>query len=365
MKNHNYQSVFKLILLVSFFLGLRHPCFSQNDTVSNLKIGGYAEVYYSYDFSNPQNHEKPAFIYNHKRHNELNVNLLLLKANYSTNWMSANLGWMKGNYAQYNLSAEPSDLRGIYEANIGFALNNKKNIKLDAGVFSSHIGFESAIGADCYTLTRSLVAENSPYFETGIKISGETQNKKWLFAGLLLNGWQKIQRTVAEEQPSYGLQIQYKPSNKLMINYSNFYGQTQPDTSTIYRFYNNLYLISEISSKISLIVSCDLGIDKKTSNKSYSWIVPVCILKIKITNKTALAIRAEYFNDPNKVMLSAVNGKEAKIVGSSINVDKRIQDKLLLRFEAKHFYASEKIFTIHNKLNYNNFNFTTALCFQF
>jgi hypothetical protein len=365
MKNHKYIFGYKSLLFFVFFFIYQSKNFAQNDSSGVLKIGGYAEVYYSYDFSKPSNHEKPEFIYNHKRHNELNVNLLLLKANYTNDWLSANLGWMKGNYAQYNLAAEPSDLRGIYEANIGFALNKKKTVKLETGVLPSHIGFESAIGADCFTLTRSLVAENSPYFETGIKLSGETENKKWFFAGLILNGWQKMQRTPNEEQPSYGLQIQYKPSNKLTVNYSNFFGQTQPDTSTIYRFYHNLYLISELNTKSSIILSCDVGVDKKTTKKSYTWIVPVCIIKTKLSSNSSISFRTEYFNDPDKVILSLVNGKEARVFGSSINLDKRIHERLLLRFEAKHYYASEKIFIINNQANNNNYTFTSALCFQF
>jgi len=365
IKKQNYSSGFITKLFVLLIVLLSLNAYSQKDSIQNLKIGAYGEVYYSYDFSNPSNHEKPEFIYNHKRHNELNTNLLLLKANYINNSISANFGWMKGNYAQYNLAAEPSDLRGIYEANIGFILNKQKTIRVDAGVLPSHIGFESAIGADCFTLTRSLVAENSPYFETGIKLSSESKNKRWFFAGLILNGWQKMQRTLGEENPSYGLQVQYKPSNKLTINYSNFFGQTQPDTSTIFRFYHNLYLISELKEKYSIIVSCDLGIDKKTNEKSFMWIVPVCILKSKLTTNNSVSIRVEYFDDPDKIILTQVKGKEAKVFGSSINFDKRINGNLLLRFEAKHFYASEKIFSIKNKANNNNYNFTSALCVQF
>jgi hypothetical protein len=355
----------KKITLIAILFIFSKKIGAQQDSSQKIKLSAYGETYYSYDFSNPANHEKPEFIYNHKRHNELNINLMLLKATYSNDFISANFGWMKGNYAQYNLAAEPSDLRGIYEANIGFALNKKKNIRLDAGVMPSHIGFESAIGADCYTLTRSLVAENSPYFETGIKLSSETENKKLYFAALILNGWQKIQRTVKEEQPSYGLQIQYRPTTKTTLNYSNFYGQTQPDTSTIFRFYHNLFLTTELNSKVSAIISCDLGIDKKTNKKTYSWIVPVFILKTKLTSNTSIAARAEYFDDPDKVMMSLVNGNEAKILGSSINLDKKIGDNLLLRFEVKHFYASEKLFTLNNKADHNNYNFTSALCFRF
>jgi murein tripeptide amidase MpaA len=153
-----------------FILSLPFQSFSQNDSLKKLTMSGYGELYYSYDFSNPQNHEKENFLYNHKRHNEVNVNLLYVKASYLENNYRANLGFMAGNYAQYNLATEPDWAQFIYEANIGWKVSKKQNIWLDAGIMPSHIGFESAVSADCWTLTRSLLAENSPYYESGIKL---------------------------------------------------------------------------------------------------------------------------------------------------------------------------------------------------
>ena len=157
-------------LLFTFFLLQATLLFGQNDTLKKITVSGYGEMYYSYDFSNPQNHEKPNFIYNHKRHNEINANLILVKANYLNKNIKANLGLMTGNYSQYNLSSEPTWAQFMYEANMGIKISKKHNLWLDAGIIPSHIGFESAISADCWTLTRSILAENSPYYETGLKI---------------------------------------------------------------------------------------------------------------------------------------------------------------------------------------------------
>ena len=86
----------KLIILL-FFTLLSQTTFSQNDTLKKLNFSAFGELYYSYDFSNPQNHEKPNFLYNHKRHNEVNANLLLVKVNYFDTTYRANLGLMAGN----------------------------------------------------------------------------------------------------------------------------------------------------------------------------------------------------------------------------------------------------------------------------
>ena len=99
--------------------------FAQTDTLKKITFSGYSEIYYSFDFSNPSNHEKPNFLYNHKRHNELNANLILVKANYFDTNYRATVGLMAGNYAQYNLSSEPNWAQIVYEANIGLKLSKK------------------------------------------------------------------------------------------------------------------------------------------------------------------------------------------------------------------------------------------------
>ena len=55
---------------------------------------------------------------------------------------------------------------------------------------------QSAISIDNCTLTRSLLAENLPYFLTGAKLTINPTDK-WEIAGLKVNGWQPIQRLQA------------------------------------------------------------------------------------------------------------------------------------------------------------------------
>ncbi|NJM25132.1 MAG: outer membrane beta-barrel protein [Bacteroidia bacterium] len=90
---------------------------------TGLIISGYAEVYYIYDFNEPADNTRPGFIYSHNRHNEVTLNLGLLKASYNTTKVRANLALMAGTYANANLSAEPGVLKNIYEANIGVKIS--------------------------------------------------------------------------------------------------------------------------------------------------------------------------------------------------------------------------------------------------
>ncbi|MCX6208087.1 MAG: porin [Bacteroidetes bacterium] len=334
--------LFTFVFLV-FWLGLN----AQKDSTAAFTFSAYGELYYSYDFSKPINNEKPNFIYNHKKHNQIDANLIFAKVSYNKKNVRANVAAMAGNYPQYNLASEPTFYQHILEANAGIKLF--KNIWLDAGIMPSHIGFESAISADCFTPTRSMLAENSPYFETGIKLSTSSKNQQWSYSILLLNGWQKINAPSNIKQPSFGLQCSYKPNDKLLLNYSNFIGSDKPDSMNAVRVYHNIYVQYFANKKLAYTVGLDIGKDKYDNVNYGYWLSPIAIVKYTIKNNFALAARAEYFNDNKEIMIQTNIGKGFKVWGLSVNTDYSISDKILCRLEGKLYSASENIFSNYSK----------------
>jgi len=148
-------------------------------TPSPFAMGAYVETYYSYDLNNPIGNTKPSFLYNFNKNNEVAVNLAFLKGAYVTSRLRVNLALAGGTYMNANYAAEPGILGNFYEGNLGIKLSENNNLWLDVGVFPSHIGFESTVGKDNWALTRSLNAENTPYFESGAKVSYTSKNDKW------------------------------------------------------------------------------------------------------------------------------------------------------------------------------------------
>ena len=71
----------KVSILTFLMLGAASTLYAQEETKSPLKISGYAEVYYQYDFNNPKNNTRPGFVYSHSRNNEVNLNLGFVKGN--------------------------------------------------------------------------------------------------------------------------------------------------------------------------------------------------------------------------------------------------------------------------------------------
>lgn len=360
----------KLILtttaIAAFTGGFAHAEDKKPDTA--LTFNGYAETYYSYDFNKPINNTKPPFIYSYNKNNEVSVNLAFVKGSYNTDSVRANLAIAAGSYMNANYASEPSVLNNIYESNVGLKLSNKNNLWLDAGVFSSHIGFESAVGKDNWTLTRSIGADNTPYYETGAKIGYTSENDVWFVSALVLNGWQHIRRVEGNSSPSFGTQVTYKPSAKVTLNWSTFIGNDKPDDVKKMRYFNDFYGIFQLNNEFSTIFGFDIGAEQKNKGSSAmnTWVNPSIILKYTPTAKTAIAIRAEYYDDNNGVIIATGTPNGFKTWGFSTNFDYNITNNIVWRVEARTLSSKDSIFIKNNNNIANNNAFvTTALAISF
>ncbi|SEJ43062.1 Putative beta-barrel porin-2, OmpL-like. bbp2 [Dyadobacter koreensis] len=361
----------KLLLFAAGIFSI--PAIAQ-DTISiekakpnPLTFSGYVEAFYSYDFNKPANHERPGFLYNFNKHNEVNLNLGLFKVNYNTVNVRANLAVMAGTYPQYNLAAEQGLLKNIFEANVGFKISKKNNLWIDAGIMPSHIGFESAIGKDNWNLTRSILAENSPYYEAGVKIGYTSKNEKLYAAAMYLNGWQRIQKIPGNQTPAFGTQLTYKPSANATLNWSTYIGNEQPDSTKQWRYFNNIYGQFQLTDKFGLTAGFDIGMQQKSKgSSSYNvWYTPVLIARYMPNEKVRIAARGEYYADEKGVIISTGTPNGFKTFGYSANFDYLPAQNVMFRLEARAFNSKDDIFTKDGRADNQNFFVTTSVALSF
>lgn len=341
---------------------------AQVDTsVATISFTGYAEVYYQYDLNEPTDHARPPFVYSHNRHNEFNLNLGFVKTSYTTDRIRANVALAAGTYMNANYAAEPGVLKNIYEANAGFKLSQNHNFWIDGGIFASHIGFESAVSKDCWGLTRSILADNSPYYESGAKLTYITDNSKWLFSGLVLNGWQHIQRPDGNNTPAFGTQITFTPNENIVLNYSTFIGNDKPDEVKQMRYFHNLYGMVHFSEHFHVTAGFDYGMEQAApeSDEYNHWYSPVLIIKWNFNDRWSVTGRAEYYADEHGVIIltGTENGFQTK--GYSLNLDYRIRDNAIWRLEGRTFDSKDKIFTKDGDAVTTDSFVTTSLAISF
>ncbi|MES2862577.1 MAG: outer membrane beta-barrel protein [Bacteroidota bacterium] len=326
-----------------------------------IDLSGYIDTYYSYDFDQPEGNSKQSFLYSYNRQNEFNINIALIRASISYDNVYAKLSVHAGTYVDDNYANE--DLKLFNEAYLGVYLNKSKKTSLEAGILPSYIGFETAISHSNLTLTRSNIAEATPYYMTGIKLNHQFSNKLSL-AIFATNGWQRIDKPDNNVPPALGTQLAYKSNENSTLNWSTFIGKEYYGTELAYRYFSNLYWDKTWNAKWRTISGFDFGIQDTSSanNKHVNWMSPILISQYKISDKWQMAHRIEYYSDKNNAVINVFN-LPFETLGNSINFDFLPNTKMKIRTEAKWLHATENVFDLGYKKD--NFSVTTSMSFEF
>ncbi len=297
---------------------------------------GYVGVYYGYDFNNPASLARPGFIYSENLHNQIAVNIALLGARYASDRIRGTFAIQTGTYPDANYAAEPAIFKNIYEAWGGARL--AKNLWLDAGIFLSHIGLEGPNSRDDLTLTRSIMADNSPYYEAGAKLTYD-RGRKWLFSVLAINGWQVIRDRNQNE--AVGTQVQFRPGPKWLLNSSTFVGDGHnlPDSlGRQLRYFHDFYATYDPSAQWKLAVAFDTGWEARPAGqRGYNaWQGGALIVRRRLSAHTGVVARGEFFHDPAGVLATTRAGG-LRTAGYSLGFDYLPVPRVILRAEAKQF----------------------------
>jgi hypothetical protein len=304
-----------------------------------LSPSGFLDVYYSYDFNNPGSGRRPAFLFNHTRHNAFSVNLALVGLEVEHPSVRAALGLMAGTYAEDNLAHEEPLLRHLWEANLGVRLTD--GLWLDAGVFESHLGYESAISTLNPTLTRSLAAESSPYYLAGAKLSWEFA-PGWAARLIVANGWQNIAETPGNRAKGFGTQVVLDDGDGLEFNWSTFISDDAPRGVDALRLFNDIYAGVRLGD-LSLLAAFDLGAQQDGGGGWDMWFTFYALGRLHLSQAFAIALRAEHFSDPAGVII-ALEGRGVHLSAASLNADLTLGAGAMLRVEARAFFASRPVF---------------------
>lgn len=365
----NMKHTLSVIILLAISL-INTTTFAQLDEAweesPSFSIYGFVDTFYVYDFNEPQGNERQPFLFNHNRHNEFNVNLGLLKLGLNHSRYRANLALQTGTYASDNYAEEADVFKSVFEANVGVALTSDQNLWLDVGIFPSHLGFESAISLDNFTLTRTLSAESSPYFLAGAKLTYQASENLEI-TGLIFNGWQRIQRVEGNSLPSFGTQLNYKVSEGLSLNWSTFIGTDDPDATRCMRYFSNTYGQFQLAENFKLLAGFDIGAQQKAKNSSdYDiWLTPAVIGQYKINELWSAAVRAEYYQDEEGVIIPTSTPNGFKTTGFSANLDYSPVPNLACRVEARYFDSKDAIFETETSRSHSNFFVGGSIAIQF
>jgi hypothetical protein len=292
---------------------------AQRDSAVSVSLGGFVDSYFAFVTGDPDARDV-FFLTQPGRDQEFNINLVFVDARLSGPRLRGRVAFQAGTSVQINYAAEPVFgfasgpllARHIQEAFAGYRV--AKDLWIDAGIYFSHIGSESWISRDNWTYTRSLIAEWSPYYETGVKATWTPSPK---FSGLLtmVNGWQIISDN--NDNKGFGVRLDYSPTSSITLSYSNFLGNELPDTLlSATRFFNDVSAKVLFGDRAGLMGTFDWG-----TQDDLDWYGYSLIGRVKVADHIAVVGRVERYSDPDQVLI--VTGLDDGFVsnGLSIGVD--------------------------------------------
>lgn len=360
MNKKIFFALFLLFIISNLSFGqIINPGISDSyDSLENgkISIGGLVDAYYGFDFNRPSSKNRDYSV-SSSRHNEFNINLAYLDIKYKNNRVRAHLVPSFGTYMNENYANEKGTIKNLVEANVGIKISKKREIWIDAGVLGSPYTNESAISKDHLMYTRSLAAENVPYYLSGIKLSIPINSKLNIY-GYLINGWQQIQDN--NRYLSFGSQLEYRPNKKILLNWDTYVGNESSNFNYNYRvrYFTDIYMVYKPNERWGFTTCAYIGNQEvaqyNARNKNQIWAQGNFTAAFYAKKSAFLSARIEYFSDQEGSILQSLNYQN-KFSASSLSVayNLNISSHALFRIENRLFYSERKVFTLNS--GFNNF----------
>jgi hypothetical protein len=216
-------------------------------------------------------------------------------------------------------------------------------LRLDAGKFVTHFGYEVIDGYDGYNdnATRSfLFGYTIPFAHTGLKASYTFSDQ---LAGMfeICNGWDVARDNNSSK--SLGLQLTWTPSKTVTV-YGNF--MTGPERANVNSDPRNLYnVVAQWKLTDLTVFTLDVvyGSEKGavTPGETASWSGIAGYARLGIGDTFAFCLRAEYFNDAD----GARTGTVQKVKEVTVTPEVKVSSHLIFRGDLRVDWSDADVFS--------------------
>ena len=294
------------------------------------------DVSYIYDWNRPKDHTLVGTSES-GRTSEFQLQQLGIGGDFHQGNVRARFMTQFGMYATMTPRNDASPSRGqwqldnayryLSEAYGGYHFDKWNGINVDAGIFMSYVGLFSYYNFDNWAYQPSYVSSNTPWFFNGVRVQVFPSDKLKI-EGWLVNGWQSY--GMFNESPGVGMQLLWRPNDKLSILSNDYYGsdwlgipqrmRAHSDNSVQYKYHDDS---TKTLSKAAFSVTFDLGCEwgggvscqgkdaSKPGQNFAGWMVYNRLWFLK--DKLGLTLGGGAMSNPGRylVLVPPVNGATA------------------------------------------------------
>ncbi len=324
-----------LILLSAGTTNAKAQDSTKSATTPKIDMSGFVDTYYSENFAQPTSRT------NRLRNFDIaenQVNLSLVEVVFQKK--AEPVGFrLDVDYGSANDVVQPgvtSTASLLQQAYLTVVVPVGSGLTVDAGKFVTHMGYEVIESKDNANYSRSLLfAWAVPYYHTGVRM-GYSFSSTFAATLHIVNGWNSVIDN--NESKSFGLALNFTPVAttsfilNLMAGHENL-------TTIEYGARNvaDLIINHQLSDEFSLGLNADYG-EAQTSSGLMIWKGAAVYARCSVTDKTALALRGEIFDDPQGYALGLGPKSDVKEVTGTYEY--KFVDALLLRGELRYDFSN-------------------------
>ena len=183
-------------------------------------------------------------------------------------------------------------LRHLGLANVSYLAPAGKGLTLQSGIFTSLIGYDSLYAKDNINYTRPWGADFTPYLMLGVNASYPfTDRLTGTF--YVVNGYWHLAN--ANSIPSSGVQLAYKPSDRLTVKETTLWGPHQADTSlAFWRFLSDTIAEHRVD-RLSIAGEYHFATERvETGARERAWWMAAQVpIRWNVRGPVSLAVRPE------------------------------------------------------------------------
>jgi len=316
------------------------------DAPRRIDISGFIDLVYAYNFNKPADHANwfPGVGTSAKRDNEFAINLaqvdfvmapkpvgLHLAVGYGTSLDVVHAAEVNG------VATSPDEWGNLWQASIQYQTRIGKGLLVEAGVYPSHIGFETLQTKDNWNYTRSWLGELSPYYQTGVKFAYPL-GQRWSTQVHLLNGWQMIADN--NRGKSLGWQFAYA-GDRVSLSFNGIVGPELPDNDHDLRSLIDTVAVWKVTPSVSLAASVDVAREERPVGDDAGWYGIGLFGRFAPAGaRTALALRAGYYDDED----GAISGTPQTLKEITLTLEHRPVERLILKIEGRYGRSTAEVF---------------------
>jgi len=226
--------------------------------------------------------------------------------------------------------------RAVYQASVSYTAPIGSGLLLEAGIYPSHIGYETFFSKDNWNYTRGWMGEFSPYYQAGLKVS-YAFDAHWSAQIHFLNGWQNIGDN--NRAKAIGTQIAWS-GDLVSAALNTFAGPELPGDDTHWRLFGDLTAQVKATPWLSLGATADVGRQDRPGEAAL-WHAAAVFARVAFSERVALALRGEYYDDRDGFM----SGTPQTLGEGTATVELRPTEHLIVKLEGRHDFSGAAVFS--------------------